>query len=146
MPGPSGSAASDTSTWGDELGGRPADDRLYDEQDRANYRLMALEPKFQEGIRQLAQTAMDRRMALLCTERDPLKCHRTLLVAPALEQAGVPVIHITGDGKSVSHRELMRLLTASRSMPRLDDPRMTEGQMVERAVENQARRVAYRRH
>ena len=131
---------------GAELGGRPADDRLYDEQGRANYRLMALEPKFQEAVRQLAQTAMDRRMALLCTERDPLKCHRTLLVAPALEQAGVPVIHITGDGKSVSHRELMRLLTASRSMPRLDDPGMTEGQMVERAVENQARRVAYRRH
>ena len=130
---------------GDELGGRPKEDWLYDEQDRADYRLMALEPKFQEAIRQLAQTAMDRRMALLCTERDPLKCHRTLLVAPALEQADVPVIHITGDGKDVSHRELMRLLTASRNMPRLDDLGMTEGQMVEQAVESQARRVAHRR-
>ena len=81
---------------GDELGGRPTEDRLYDEQSRASYRLMALEPKFQEGVRQLAQTAMERRLALLCTERDPLKCHRTLLVAPALEKAGVPIVHIGG--------------------------------------------------
>ena len=131
---------------GTELGGRPKDDRLYDEQNRADYRLMALEPKFEDGIRQLAQTATDRRMALLCTERDPLQCHRALLVAPALERAGVPIVHLTGDGRSVSHGELMRLLTMSSGPPRLDDPRMTEGQMVERAVENQARRVAYRRH
>ena len=131
---------------GAELGGRPADDRLYDEQGRADYRLMALEPKFQEAVRQLAKTTVERRMALLCTERDPLKCHRTLLAAPALERAGVPVIHITGDGRSVPHGELMRLLTASSGRPRLDEPGMTEGQVVERAVESQARRVSYRRH
>ena len=131
---------------GAELGGRPTENRLYDEQGRADYRLMALEPKFEDGIRQLTQTATDRRMALLCTERDPLKCHRTLLVTPALEQAGVTVVHITGDGKSVSHGELMRVLTMSQPMLRLGDLDITEGQMVERAVENQARRVAYRRH
>ena len=130
---------------GSELGGRPTDDRLYDEQGRASYRLMALEPKFQESVRQLAQTAMDRRLALLCTERDPLKCHRTLLAAPALEQAGVPVVHITGDGKVVSHKELMGRLTASWGLPGLEEPEMTEGQVVERAVESQARRVSYRR-
>ena len=131
---------------GAELGGRPADDRLYDEQGRADYRLMALGPKFQEAVRQLAQTAMERRLALLCTERDPLRCHRTLLVSPALEEAGVPVVHITGDGKVVSHKELMGRLTASWGLPGLDEPGMTERQVVERAVESQARRVAHRRH
>ena len=130
---------------GDELGGRPTEDRLYDEQGRADYRLMALEPKFQEGVRQLAQTAMERRLALLCTERDPLKCHRALLAAPALEQAGVPVVHITGDSKGVSHKEMMGRLTAAWGLPGLDEPGMTERQVVEQAVESQARRIAYRR-
>lgn len=130
---------------GDELGGRPREDRLYDEQGRASYRLMALEPKFQEGVSQLAQTAMELRLALLCTEGDPLKCHRALLAVPALEQAGVPVVHITGDGKDMSHKELMGRLTAAWGLPRLDEPGMTERQMVDRAVESQARRVAYRR-
>ena len=130
---------------GDELGGRPREDRLYNEQGRASYRLMALESKFQEGVRQLAQTAMERRLALLCTERDPLKCHRALLASPALEQAGVPIVHIAGDGKDVSHKELMGRLTAAWSLPRLDEPGMTEGQMVDRAVESQARRVAYKK-
>ena len=130
---------------GDELGGRPTEDRLYDEQGRAQYGLMALASKFQEGVRQLAQTAMERRLALLCTERDPLKCHRTLLVAPALEQAGVPIVHIAGDGKGVSHKELMGRLTASWGLPGLEEQGMTERQVVGRAVESQARRVAYRR-
>ena len=130
---------------GDELGGRPREDRLYDEQGRASYRLMALEPKFQEGVKQTASLAGERGIALLCTERDPLKCHRALLVSPALEQAGVPVVHITGDGKGVSHKELMGRLTTARGMPGLDEPGMTEGQMVDRAVENQARRVAYKK-
>ena len=131
---------------GAELGGRPTDDRLYDEQGRASYRLTALESKFQEGVRQMAQAAMERRLALLCTEPDPLRCHRTLLAAPVLEEAGGPVVHITGDGKSVSHKELMGRLTASWGLPRLDEPGMTEMQMVERAVESQTRRVTYRRH
>ena len=130
---------------GDQLGGRPREARLYDEQGRASYRLMAMETKFQEGVKQTARLAGERRIALLCTERDPLKCHRALLVSPALEQAGVPVIHITGDGKGVSHKELMGRLTAAQGLPRLDEPGMTEGQMVDRAVENQARRIAYRR-
>ena len=130
---------------GNELGGRPREDRLYDEQGRASYRLMALEPKFQEGVKQTARLAGERRIALLCVERDPLKCHRALLVSPALEQAGVPVVHITGDGKGVSHKELMGRLTAAQSLPRLDEPGMTEGQMVDRAVESQARRMAYKK-
>ena len=130
---------------GEDLGGRPTEDRLYDEQGRASYRLMALEPKFQEGVRQLAQTAMERRLALLCTEPDPLRCHRALLAAPALEEAGVPVVHITGDGKGVSHKELMGRLTASWGLPGLEEQGMTEWQMMERAVESQARRVAHRR-
>ena len=130
---------------GDALGGRPTEDRLYDEQGRAQYGLMALEPKFQEGVRQLAQTAMERRLALLCTEPDPLRCHRTRLAAPVLEEAGVPVVHIAGDGKIVSHKELMGRLTASWGLPGLEEPGMTERQVVERAVESQARRVAHRR-
>ena len=120
---------------GDELGGRPTEDRLYDEQGRAQYGLMALESKFQEGVRQLAQTAMERRLTLLCTERDPLKCHRTLLVAPALEQAGVPVVHITGDGKGVSHKELMGRLLTMQGLPRRDGMGLTR----------QARQAAYRK-
>ena len=106
---------------------------------------MALEPKFQEGVKQTARLAGERRIALLCTERDPLKCHRALLVSPALEKTGVPVVHITGDGRGVSHKELMGRLTAARGLPRLDEQGMTEGQMVDRAVENQARRVAYKK-
>jgi uncharacterized protein (DUF488 family) len=36
---------------------------------------------------------------MLCAEEDPARCHRHLLIAPALEERGVEVVHIRGDGR-----------------------------------------------
>ena len=130
---------------GEQLGGRPKEDPLYDQEGRADYRLMTLEPAFREGIQQLAQTTLMHRIVLLCTEKDPLQCHRTLLVAPALEEAGVPVVHILGDSKTITHEELMDRLLRMQDLPRQDRASMTRQQMVEQAVDRQTKRYAYRK-
>ena len=137
---------------GEQLGGRPKADRLYDEEGRADYRLMALEAGFQEGIQQLARTASKHRTVLLCTEKDPLRCHRALLVTPALERAGISVTHLLENGRKKTHEELMdKLLTTSQQPLRPRDGTSQEKawtehqQAVELAVEQQARRAAYRR-
>src|SRR5206468_13029488 len=46
------------------------------------------------------------RVALMCSERDPLDCHRCLLVSRALAQRGVRVSHILDNGNVVSHAEI----------------------------------------
>jgi uncharacterized protein (DUF488 family) len=46
------------------------------------------------------------RIALLCSERDPLDCHRCLLVGRALAERGIGVSHILDDGRVVSHAEI----------------------------------------
>ncbi len=130
---------------GDRLSGRPGEDLLYDQQGRANYRLMALEPESQEGVRQLAQAAGERRIALLCTERDPLKCHRALLVSPALEEAGAEVVHILGDGGRMTHEELMDRLLKMQGGLKQDGKKTTRRRMIEQAVDRQAQQAAYRR-
>ena len=130
---------------GDQLGGRPKKDRLYNHEGRADYRRMALEKTFREGVRQLSQAAAERRVTLLCTERDPLQCHRALLVAHALEQAGVPVVHILGNGNKATHEKLMDQLLRMYNTPRLEAADMTRRQAVEQAMERQAARVAYRK-
>lgn len=43
--------------------------------------------------------ARDRRTAILCAEEDPGRCHRRLLIAPALRVKDVRVVHIRSDGR-----------------------------------------------
>ena len=37
-------------------------------------------------------------VALMCAEEDPARCHRRLLIGPVLEELGVRLVHIRGDG------------------------------------------------
>ncbi len=43
-------------------------------------------------------------VALLCEERDPDHCHRSTVIAPALEDRGVDVYHILSDGSARRHQ------------------------------------------
>ena len=50
------------------------------------------------------------RIALMCAEKDPLQCHRTILVSRHLVEQGVDVLHILADGGIESHADVMRRL------------------------------------
>ena len=129
---------------GDALGGRPQDDRLYDKDGRANYELMAQEKTFQDGVRQVEHMAEESHTLLMCTEADPLRCHRTLLVSQKLASRGADIIHLMRDGQQESHEETMeKLLALWKLLP--DGRGMTHRQITQEAVRNQAAKVAYRR-
>ena len=101
---------------------------------------MASEPEFRESIGRLALMASERRIALLCTERDPLKCHRAPAGGPGADGDGDSVEHIMGNGTSVTHDELMDRLLRMRNTPQMDLAGVTRKQKVKQAVENQDRR------
>ena len=130
---------------GDALGGRPQDDRLYDRDGRANYGLIAQEKTFQDAIRQVEQMAKDSHIALMCTEADPLRCHRTLLVSQELASRGADIIHLMRDGQEENHEETMGKLLMVWKLLRDGEAGMTRRQLIEEAVRKQAAEVAYRR-
>ena len=90
---------------GGELGGRPADRSCYDADGRVRYDLVAQTEAFDAGIGRVMRHADQRRIALMCAEKEPLDCHRTLLVARALVERGVAVEHILADGGLEAHAE-----------------------------------------
>jgi hypothetical protein len=45
------------------------------------------------------------RLALMCSEQEPLECHRCLLVARALAARGIAVSHILPDGRLEAHAD-----------------------------------------
>ena len=105
---------------GGELGGRSDDPTCYRE-GRICYERVAKTQNFNDGLQRLEEGMAKHRIALMCAEKEPLHCHRTLLVAQALDERGVAVSHIHADGRLESHCDAMdRLLDAAR-LPAADD-------------------------
>jgi uncharacterized protein (DUF488 family) len=87
---------------GNALGGRPHDSRLFRD-GVVDYEAMAAQPDFIIGIDRLIDKAAQSRICLMCAEREPLDCHRCLLVARSLAERGVAVGHILHEGATEPH-------------------------------------------
>lgn len=86
---------------GDALGGRPGHSQFYDDRGRVLYGEWSKSDAFIAGLTRLSRAAARCRIALLCSEEDPLGCHRHLLIARALTNGGWArsnIVHIRGDG------------------------------------------------
>jgi len=93
---------------GRELGGRPADTNLYDEDGRVLYGKVAETALFKTGIERLEKGVHRYRVALMCSEEDPAGCHRRLLVGRVLAGLGILSSHIRGDATVETEDNLSR--------------------------------------
>ncbi len=91
---------------GTELGGRPPEPEFYDAHGHARYDLVMGTERFGAGLDRLLIGAASYRVAIMCSEEDPARCHRRLLVTRALVQRGVEVRHLRGNGQVVTESEL----------------------------------------
>lgn len=91
---------------GEQLGGRPSTREHYDSDGCVLYSLVAESPRFLEGVRQLESVGQEKRVAIMCSEEDPLNCHRYLLVTRVLASRGIAVAHIRADGRLQDNNEL----------------------------------------
>ncbi len=109
---------------------------------RVQYHLVAGDRKFLNGILNLRKLAEQHTVVIMCAEKDPLFCHRTLLVGRQLIKQGVEVTHLlydgTIEGNSASERRLLALL----DLPETDLFR-TYDETVAAAYSIQSERIAY---
>jgi uncharacterized protein (DUF488 family) len=102
---------------GRELGARPEDLSCYVD-GKALYDRIASTALFFEGIQRLVKGAETYQIALMCAEKDPITCHRTILVCRQLRQFDVDIAHILSNGELESHTDLeQRLLQLHNLMP-----------------------------
>ncbi len=89
---------------GDALGARPKDQNCY-ENGKVSYARIAASPAFREAIGALIEASHAKRIAVMCAEKEPLECHRTLLVGRALAQRGTALQHILANGSIEPHAD-----------------------------------------
>jgi uncharacterized protein (DUF488 family) len=126
---------------GQELGGRPAEREFYAD-GVADYEKMAQAPAFAAGLERVIAGAQSYRIALMCRERDPLTCHRCLLVGRALVGRGARVSHILDSGEQISHTAIENelLVRTGRAGDDLFAPR---AERLAAAYRDHARKVAF---
>lgn len=108
---------------GKELGARPEDLSCYDVGGKALYQRIAATPLFSEGIQRLLKGAASYKVSLMCAEKDPITCHRTILVCHKLKDFNVQINHILSDGNLESHQDLeARLLNKFNKGKKNDQP------------------------
>lgn len=129
---------------GRELGARSEDPACYDG-DQVSYEKLAQTDAFQSGIERLITGAAGYRIALMCAERDPVNCHRTVLVSKALTDRGVDVRHILTSGKLEHHSATMRRIADALGMPHEDLLHSPEDIIAE-AYLRRGKQMAYRRN
>ncbi len=77
---------------------------------KVQYDLVANTTFFARGIERVLTEVKTHTIALMCAEKDPLDCHRTLLVSRSLAERGASIVHILEDGKAESHDDAMERL------------------------------------
>ena len=127
---------------GRELGGRTDEAGLLTD-GRVDFEKLAGAPDFLVGLDRLRHGAATHRVALLCAEKDPLHCHRALLVSRHLRGPTLEVQHIHADGTLESHVALERRLLEAHGLGEEDLFTPFETRL-HRAYVRQAERVAFR--
>lgn len=132
---------------GAELGARSDDSSCY-VGNTVCYEKLAQTSLFQRGIQRLEEGSTRHNVALMCSEQDPVVCHRTILVSKILSERGIEVEHILGSGKLETHRETMlRVLDTLRPREKVFSGNLlfSEEEQIELAYKEGERKIAYRR-
>lgn len=127
---------------GRELGARPKDRSCY-VNGTAQYDRLAQAKFFRAGLGRVLQDTHRHRIALMCAEKDPLMCHRAILVARHLVGHGLQVAHILQDGGLESHGDAVSRLLREHGLSEADLFRSAEDAANE-AYARRAQQIAYR--
>jgi uncharacterized protein (DUF488 family) len=127
---------------GDELGARRAEPEVYID-GVARYDNISQTPAFHEGLDRIRKGLQRFRLALVCREKDPLECHRTILVCRHLRDEA-QIAHIQPDGALESHADSETRLANEEEIPTAD-LFSAGGEQILSAYDRRAEKIAYRK-
>lgn len=97
--------------FGKELGARSENPNCYIG-NKAVYEKIAQTEEFLQGLERLKKGLNKYNIALMCAEKDPINCHRGILISRYLKKKEIEILHILPNGKLESQTELEKRLIA----------------------------------
>jgi hypothetical protein len=126
---------------GKELGARRVDGYSHDT-DRLSFEQIAKTGEFKTGLQRLIAATSEHRVALMCAEKEPLECHRSILICRHLKGHNLCIRHILQDGNVEDHLNTERRLVKTLKIePTLFESPKKETETIEQAYDQQTERI-----
>ncbi|HOS49243.1 MAG TPA: DUF488 domain-containing protein [Bacteroidia bacterium] len=131
---------------GKELGARPDNLSCY-KNGQVDFELIAETNEFKAGLERLIKGCDNYRIAIMCAEKEPLDCHRTILVCHHLaKHSSMNIMHILADGQLENHCETeSRLIKITDSERTLFDREISDSERMEKAYKKREREIAHKK-
>jgi len=126
---------------GDQLGAR-SKNPAHHHNGKVQYSTIAESPEFKQGLGLVLKGIEIERAALLCAEKDPINCHRAVLICRHIRNSGVMIQHILEDGTLEPTAEFETRLLRTLGLPE-QHLFATREETIERAYELQSEGIAY---
>lgn len=131
-----------------EFGARQTDYSYYTEE-YLNFNLYTKSENFQNGMKRIIQSIpLGYRFVLMCSEKDPIMCHRNIMVAREFYNNGIEINNILSDGSIVTQKKIEERLVdiyyPNRDQLTLFDEQLTWQEMVENSYKKQNEKIGYR--
>ena len=89
-----------------EFGARQ-ENRNYYPHGYLDFEMFSKSEQFLSGVRKLEKSMQQNyTIALMCSEKDPMMCHRTIMVARTFHLSGYKVVHLLPNGKIMSQTDV----------------------------------------
>lgn len=136
---------------GKEFGARRNNRNLYSSQGYLDFEKVRKDEDFLFGIKRIKKgIAKGYNISLMCTEKDPIDCHRAILVAKGLEDNDIEVSHILQNGQLCSQQKLeerlLNMYFKDRNQINFDmllGSSLTDKEMIEEAYRKRNRKIGY---
>lgn len=131
---------------GNEFGARRDNGELYSEDGRLDFEKTVKDKAFQEGIKRI-ENGLEKgyRIAFMCAEKNPVDCHRCILVGKAFYDLGYDVDNILESGKVLTQKQV-GILLLDKYFPKREQLSFLDKKPEERdAYRKRAEEIAYRK-
>ena len=127
---------------GDQCGARVKDLSCY-VNGKVDYKLVAESQIFQDGLKRIRKGMEKYRIVLMCAEKDPITCHRTILICRSLFTPNIYIKHILDNGEVEDHKSSEHRLLNLVKLNQQDLFR-NEQQRLDDAYARQGEEIAYK--
>jgi uncharacterized protein (DUF488 family) len=127
---------------GNECGARFDDATCY-RNGKVDYKLISKHRRFQEGLNRIQEGLKKYKIALMCAEKDPINCHRMILICRNLKDVGIRICHVLDNDEVETQFESEKRLL---KLFKFDQQELfrTEQEQLKQAYDNQSEKIAYR--
>ena len=139
----------DYAYMGDYFGARPRDYSLYSQNGYLDFEKVANSEKFKIGFDNVEKgVKQGNRIAFMCTEKDPIECHRAILVTNEFYKAGYLIEHIMPDNtvqtqKTLNERLLDMYYPNRNQISLFSSENLSEEQYIKEAYKKQNIKIGY---